>query len=208
MSPFPKMVDVVPEGEHGSARIEHCVVNKRLAELSTLRSMFSRDDPVREGSYVRLYVGGELMMSDTDAERSSNLEVVIKAKGRVLIAGLGVGMILCPILANQKVQGVEVVESSPDVIQLVEPALRGLPGAEKLNVVEADILTWKPPRGSKWDTIYFDIWPDICLDNLPQMQILHRRFGRYKNPGGWMGSWQHERLLLERSRMAQQGRRW
>lgn len=203
---FPKMTEIVPEGAIGSARLEHFVVTKRLADYSNLRSIFSREPSVQEGSYVRLYVSGRLMMSDTDAERSSNLEVVHRAKGQVLIAGLGVGMILCPILAKQGVQSVEVVEASPDVIQLVEPSLKKVPGADKLQVIEADILTWKPTSGRKWDVIYFDIWPDICLDNLPQMQLLHRRFGRHKNPGGWMGSWEHNRLLRERGREARRGR--
>lgn len=32
------------------------------------------------------------------------------------------------------------------------------------------------PKGQKWDTIYFDIWPDVCIDNLEGAARLARKF--------------------------------
>ena len=37
--------------------------------------------------------------------------------------------------------------------------------------------------------IYFDIWPDICTDDIAEAQALQRRFRKYLNPGGYMKSW-------------------
>lgn len=136
------------------------------------------------------------MMSDTDAERRSNYEVVRRATGDVLVAGLGLGMIFHPILAKPEVRSVTVVEKFADVVALVEPTLSPV----KLRVVVADIFAWKPPTGVKWDAIYFDIWPDICVDNLKEMATLHRRFSRRLNPSGWMGSWKYGELLALRQR--------
>jgi len=67
-----------------------------------------RDTYIRPGRYARLHVGHVLMMSDTDMERRSNVQVVQQARGHVLIAGLG--MILHPILAKPEVTRVTVVE--------------------------------------------------------------------------------------------------
>jgi predicted membrane-bound spermidine synthase len=105
------------------------------------------------------------------------------------------------MLASPRVEHVTVVEREPDVIALVGPVFATQLASGRLEIVEADIFSWRPPRGVRYDTIYFDIWPDIAVGNLPAIARLHRRFGRRvnrANPDAWMGSWQHARLLEER----------
>ena len=72
--------------------------------------------------------------------------------------------------------------------------LRGTP------VIEADIFEWKPARGAKFQVIYHDVGETICEDNLKEMSVLHRRFGRYLAPGGWQGSWMREELQAQAKR--------
>lgn len=197
MSEFPRMAERLPAGSVGEARVEHFDVTQDDARWSAFRG-----ECVSAGRYARLYVEGRLMMSDTNMERNSNWEFAYRANGRVLIAGLGLGMILDPVLAKPEVTSVEVIEKSADVIALIRPHFRD----PKLTVIEADVMEWRPPKGRRWDTVYFDIWPDICEDNLDDMATLHRRFGRRlnrDNPNCWMGSWQRGELL----RLRRSGRR-
>lgn len=209
---FPNMVDFLPEGEKGGAKVEHVQVGKHDAGFSMIRAIATggREAPVSEGAYAHLLVNGGLVMSDTQMERRSNYGVAHNAGGDVLIAGLGIGMILLPILANPEVKTVTVIELSQDVIDLVEPHIRKASGknAAKLTVVCADIFEWKVPKGQKWDCIYFDIWADICTDNLKGMTRLHRKFARRKNPGGWMDSWMRETLKLQKARDRREAQRW
>lgn len=196
MVQFPNIVDLLPEGEQGAAKIEHFEVSKDASAFTALRPM----SYVPPGRYAKLTVHGTLMMSDTRMERNSNYEVVRRSKGEVLIAGLGLGLVLHPILRKPEVTRVDVLEKYRDVIDLVEPKVRQWEGGYKLNVIEADVLEWQPPKGQKWDTIYFDIWPNITTDNLAEMKVLHRRFGRRKPLDGWMGSWQHDALKHRKRR--------
>ena len=196
---FRQMCEIVPPGQTDGVLVQHVVVTEKDHELSLLRSIFAREPPVEPGVYVQLHVGGQLMMSDTQMEKTSNYEIVRQARGDVLIAGLGIGLILVPILANPEVTSVTVVEKYEGVIELVGSSLKELSGSEKLKIVHADILEWNPPKGQKWDVLYFDIWPNICEDNLDEMATLHRRFGRRKKPGGWMDSWQRSRLKRDRA---------
>jgi hypothetical protein len=205
---FQKMCEIIPEGRSGNVRVEYFEVSEKDHQSTLLRSLFARESPVFPGKYVRLYVGSCLMMSDTQMEQRSNYEILRQARGDVFIAGLGIGLILAPILANPEVTSVTVVEKYAEVIKLVEPALRKLPGAEKLTIVQADVLEWKPPKGQTWDVLYFDIWPDICVDNLEEMATLHRRFARRKRPGGWMDSWQKQELQSIRARERRQNRNY
>lgn len=189
------MVEKLPEGQLGLAKLTHVEVSEQAASFSRVRAVVTggREQPINAGTYAQLHVGSVLMMSDTQMERRSNYEVVRKARGHVFIAGLGLGMILHPILTKEEVTQVTVVEKYGDVIQLVSPTL---PNQEKLQIIEADVLDWKPAKGTRFDTIYFDIWPDIVEENLDDMAVLHRRFAHFKQPGGWMNSWNKELLTL------------
>ncbi len=201
MADYVPMHTIIPEGSQGVAQIEH----KVLGEPS-LRMAFRPSEYVPKGTYTMLHVNGKLMMSDTPAEQSSNRWITRNARGDVLIAGLGIGMILVPILTKEEVQSVTVIERSKDVIDLVMPNLAKVPGYEKLTVINEDIFNWKPSNGSKWNTIYFDIWPTITTDNLPEMRSLHRKYGRRKTQDGVMTSWQYDYLKSYALRKARASR--
>lgn len=166
----------------------------KIAKLSALYSMSLHDNfDMKPGIYTRLVDKelDEVVMSDTAMERRTNTEIIERARGDVLIAGLGIGMILNPILANPKVRSVTVVEKYDEVI-----ALNMLAGFNinhrKLRLVTADIFEWDPYsvdlRGG-WSVIYFDIWNTIGQENRAQMDALHEKFQRRLAPGGWMESW-------------------
>lgn len=205
MSNWVPMHTVLDEGSSGNARIEHFDVNKHASEMTSFR----RGEYVREGRYTRLIVDNVVMMSDTHMEKNSNWSIVHNAKGHVLIAGLGLGMITLPILAKPEVETVTVVEMNPHVIRLVEPCLRKRPESAKLTIVEADIFAWEPPKSMKWDTIYFDIWPFICTDNLAEMTRLHKKFARRKtSKSAFMDSWMRQTLQSQNRADKREEAKW
>jgi len=135
-------------------------------------------------------------------ERRTNLEIVQQARGRVLIAGLGIGMILRAILRKPEVTHVTVLEKYKDVIDLVFPSLLRMlaqwPPAEqppRLEVFHADVFEWTPPPDRpRYHVIYFDIWPNSTIDSLPEMHALHKRYRPLLAKGGWMDSWTYRKL--------------
>jgi hypothetical protein len=148
--------------------------------------------------------GWVLMMSDTPYEIRCASSFKIFSKGDVLIFGLGLGATTIPVLRREEVKSVTVIELNPDVIAMVEPALKEhVPEAKKLKVINDNALTWKPPKGKLYDTVWADIWPDICTDNLPEMTKLRRRFGRLLNrkadPRAYFGVWEEHYLKRQRS---------
>lgn len=189
-APFVPMANVIPEGEHGNARIEHFTVE-------THARMFAHpDEYVHPGKYARLYIGNTLWMSDTGHEQRTNVGAVRAAHGNVLIGGLGIGLIVLPILRIPTVNSVLVVERSEDVIAFVETPLRKAAGvdANKLSIVCADVTDWRPERGQRFDLIYFDIWAEQSTDDVEDMKRLHARFRSRLAKGGKVTSWQYDRL--------------
>lgn len=199
--PFFQMASVVPEGTHGKWAIQHFTVTKDEPQF---RAMFHPDEYVEPGTYARLTHNNHVVMSDTRMEQRSNHWAVLDARGDVLIGGLGLGMVLLPVLKKPDVQSVTIIERSPDVVALVVPALmKRLTPAErkKLHVVQADAYDWAPAhKGRQFDFAYFDIWTDICEDNLEDMKRLGRHYQRYMRKGGKIRHWQRALLEYRRGR--------
>lgn len=198
---YAKMVDILPESQSGEVSIKHFEVGAEASNFTRLRAAINGciRDYVPAGRYARLIVNDVLMMSDTPTEQRENLRLIQMAYGDVLIAGLGLGMVLVPLLANPNITSITVIELSPDVIKLVAPHFAD----PRVKIIQADFLTWKAPRGARWDTIYFDIWPDINVDDMPEVTKLRRRYRRRLNPQGWMGVWaQDQRRAARRHEVA------
>lgn len=156
--------------------------------------------------HVELHINGRLMMSDARMEQLTNAEFVERAHGDVLVAGLGLGMVLFPVLVKPAVQSVTVIERNADVIALVEPAVRH----PKLTVIHGDIFQWAP-EGKVFQTIYFDIWPTRGASQQAGIDRLHERFAAClddADPGRWMGSWYHRELAEEQRELDRRERRW
>lgn len=203
--PFHQMVDVIPEGEVDGARITHFEVNEDEAKRFNLSCYFTPGgarQAIDPGRYVRLHLDEERepMMSDTPFEQSSNRYFVLDASGDVLIGGLGIGMVVHSLLHRHElekpkystrildpVRSITVVEIDHRVIELVEPYVRD----DRLTVIQGDVFEWKPLNGMKYDSLWFDIWPHVCVDNLPEIARLHQR-GKYwkRSKDALMDSWE------------------
>lgn len=182
------LVDV-PEGKKGPWTVERFTVSKKDADFFNLRQIIARQGGRRimPGTYTRLIreKAWDPMMSDTPAERWDHYAVVKLAKGRVLVAGLGLGVVLNALLRKSEIQHVTILEKDADVIALVAPHYQAKANG-RLTIVHADVFEWVPPKGERWDVVWFDIWPNMCEDHLPEMTRLKRKFARR---AAWKGCW-------------------
>jgi hypothetical protein len=200
-----RVADYLNEGHQGIAAVERYEISKEASAFTSMRAMQHPDEYIAPGVYTRLMVKGQLMMSDTQMEKDTNLRFVHGASGEVLIAGLGLGLVIQAIMDKPGVTHVTVVEKYQDVIDLVGPTMKALYG-DKLTIILADIFEWKPERGKKYDTIYFDIWASQSTDTLKEIARLHQRFGGRLASNGWLDSWRRAELQARKRREARQGR--
>ena len=184
----------LPTGKDGVYEISHKVATERDAAWSNMRAAAGHPwERIRAGTYTRLTKGGDwgTLMSDTDMEWQTNGAPLYRSKGAVLMAGLGIGFIVKEVVERPQVTSVVVVEKSPEVVRLVEPAMRAVLGplASKLAIVVADIKEYKPARGYRFDCIYVDIWGDQSPDEIAEGQKICARLRRYQSKGGWTSFW-------------------
>jgi len=190
------VIDLFPETiTKGVATISNYEFKNSENPLFNLRAV--RDGGlmfhISDGRYVRLHINSELVMSDTHLEKISNSSFVTHANGNILIAGLGIGLIIKNILNKNNIQSITIVEKYQDVIDIVSPKFID----SRITNICDDIYNWKPNKGTRYDTLYFDIWSDISVDNLKDIAKLHNKFKFFvnrDNPNHYMNSWMKEYL--------------
>lgn len=185
----------VPVGKMGDWEISRFSVSSSEANFHNLReSIHGGRRTILPGVYTKLTCSGKIIMSDTPAELQDHWEPARRARddrseqyipNRILINGLGLGVVAQAVLDEPTVAHVTVVEKSSDVIALVGLHYVRKYG-DRLTIICADALKWKAPKGRRYSVVWHDIWNDICADNLPEMHRLHRKYGRRCD---WQGSW-------------------
>lgn len=190
----------VSEGCVGDWRVERFTVSAEAAKMERMWAMLGGGRGVPEGEYTRLMHRGSVVMSDTPDEMRDHYEPVRMARGHCLVNGLGLGMVANAMAARESVERVTVIEISPEVIELVSPSLHS-----KVSVICADALEWRAPRPGqtrgrgcwphRFGVVWHDIWPEICLDQIPERQKLMRRYGRRSD---WQGCWAADQISRAR----------
>lgn len=156
--------------------------------------------PAAPGWYTSLrHAERGLVMSDIPAETCGSLAFTDYAESipgaRVLIAGLGLGIVPARLLRYGDLASIDVIEIDADVIRLVteDAAEEGAPNDwaadPRLGIHHADAFTWRAPRGRRYDAAWFDVWDTVSAANLPSMRELHRRYAR-RVARGRMWSWE------------------
>lgn len=183
----------VPEGSAGLWTVERFTIGDPRSDLGAMQIAFD-GRYCQPGTYTRLiHMHRGVVMSDTMAERDDHHSFVRNATGHCLINGLGIGMCLAAILRKDSVTKVTVVEVDKDIIDLVSPHYSD----PRVNIVHCSAFDYQPPKGERYGAVWHDIWDSICEDNLPEMERLHRKYGRRAD---WQGSWGKEIILHQRRR--------
>lgn len=189
----------VPEGAAGPWKVERFTIGDQPSIYKMRLALEGRG--VQPGTYTRLvHAQRGVVMSDTQAEKRDHIEFVVRAKGNVLINGLGIGMCLAAALNKPSVLSVTVVELDPDVIKLVAPHYIN---DSRVTIVNASAFDYKPSKGIRYGAVWHDIWDTISEDNLDEMKRLHRKYGRCAD---WQGSW--GRSWIERERRRERSNPW
>ncbi|MEU5425225.1 hypothetical protein AB0H73_06405 [Streptomyces olivoreticuli] len=173
-----RMAVNVPEGECGGMRVEKFTMGE--FDLNNLREAMRNSRGTRPGTYTRLVADNDFWMSDVDAEKLDHWPAVEKISSlkarRVLINGLGLGMVVQAALSFDHVEHIDVVEQDERVIKLVSPTYTD----PRVTIHHADaydqMKAW--PRGTKWDVGWSDIWPEIIPDNLADMERFNRSYAQ------------------------------
>ncbi len=154
------------------------------------------------GVYWRLKRGNEVVMSNTPAEIRDHREFIRRACGNVLINGLGLGVIVEILLAKPEVEHITIIETSEDVIKLTGKYYDDEP---RVTIIHDDAFKYVPPKGTRYNAVWHDIFDNICEKNIEDMKKLHRKYGRRCD---WQGSWCRWECERQRRESQKYDREW
>lgn len=105
---------------------------------------------------IRLYEGDLWWTTFPETGMDDQKPIALKCFGKVLVGGLGLGVIVELLNKNTRVKSVVVVEIAQEVIDLVWPHLNG---KSKAKIVCSGIKDYMKETKAKFDCVYLDIWP-------------------------------------------------
>lgn len=191
MSAAPKaFTSDVPAGTSGTWRLERFELAAPRSDGVDTRPWWAVDPA---GTYTRLVNGGEVYMSDLYAELYTQAPAIDEARargGRILITGLGMGLVVEAILAEASsrapIEQIVVIEYSADVVALVGPYMEAKFG-DQVVVRLGDARTWRPDDDERFTVGWHDIWADPWLPvAAAESEQMIEHYDRWCD---WQGSW-------------------
>jgi hypothetical protein len=197
---FTQMTLVIPKAKSGDFEIKRYKITKQDISVANIRTInHPYEVPPKKGTVTILAriseqsFGDDVIMSDSEFDKHTNSNILRIAHGNILIAGLGIGMILIPLLKKKDVQTITVIEKEQDVINLVYKHIKKYDKKNKLEVIHDDIFSIELSKERKFDVMYFDIWNNVCGDNYSQMKTLKKKFSKNRAKHCTIVSWEEER---------------
>jgi hypothetical protein len=152
----------IPKGKSGNVEIDYVIhpANEPIDIISMRTAMFTGQKPLtatynKPIIYTILKDHNGTWMSNTPTEQMTQHNELKKCKGKVLVAGLGLGYFVKKLQEKENVTKVKVIELSKDVIKLV---WKHLELDKRFSVIETDIKKYLQTTKEKYDWVYLDIW--------------------------------------------------
>ena len=127
-------------------------------------------------SYLALTEGNNIWMSLNPNEIETMKPYINKAKGNVLVLGLGMGYVPFMMSLRSDVKSITIVEKDPEIIGLFNSLI--LPNYKnkgKIRVVEDDAINYVRKQ-NKYDYIFADLWhsPEDGLSLFVQLKRINK----------------------------------
>ena len=197
----PIMLDAARAGSIPAGTAGRWSVTKFLLEKPLQVTFKEKLRTIPPGHYTQLFClteetmhqpPGEIVMHDREDELLTHLDFMLRARGRVLVTGLGLGCVVRGLLVNPQVEHITVLERDPYVMRLVAPHMIQTP---RLEIIETCAFTWLHETSQEFDCAWHDVWNDEHRGD-PHLHVMHSdllqaSFSRVK----FQGAWQFPRYL-------------
>ena len=127
-------------------------------------------------SYLALTEGNNIWMSLNPNEIETMKPFIDKAKGNVLVLGLGMGYVPFMMATKKEVKSITIIEKDPEIIGLFNTLIYpNFKNTEKIKIIEDDAINYTK-KNNKYDYIFADLWhsPEDGLSLFVQLKRINR----------------------------------
>ena len=109
-------------------------------------------------SYLALTEGNNIWMSLNPNEIETMKPFINKAKGNVLVLGLGLGYVPFMMSLKEEVKHITIIEKDPDIINLFNKMIfPSFKNQNKISIIKDDAINYAKSH-QKYDYIFADLW--------------------------------------------------
>lgn len=183
------MSDILKEGRRGKVMLTKKIILKGtvLRTYDAKQGRFYKGRMDDDMPIVALSEDGGVWMSDTPQAQESLEPVIKRARGDVLVAGLGIGYVPTLLSRKPNVNRIDIVEKNRDVINLVYPQV----WTSKHRIIKGDVFRILANTSYRYDFIHIDVWMGI-LQPLKEIQRVTTLARRCLKPHGEVHCWTQE----------------
>jgi spermidine synthase len=132
----------------------------------------------------------DTVMEDSAGELKKHLPIWLKARGRVLVSGLGLGCVVRGLLASPYVEHIDVIEIDELICAIVGREFRD---NLRVTIHLGDALSYQLSSEARWDFAWHDIWTPKNEGLQVQHAKLMMKFRRKIETA--QGAWQFPRCF-------------
>ena len=161
--PYEGLLDI-PEQKVGAFEVKHVIEPAGAKiKISNFRTCMYGGHPVKDVVYNHetrwheLLEDGGVWTSDRPIEQYQQRESILGFRGRVLIGGLGLGVVVQMLTKYKGVTQIDVIEKAPEVMQLVQPYV----GDKRVSFYRDDLFDFLKQSAKlerTYNHAFFDIW--------------------------------------------------
>jgi hypothetical protein len=130
---------------------------------------------------AKMHVGGDIVMIDNLPELQKHLPILMRAAGRVLITGLGLGCVVRGLLSKPDVEHIDVVEIDRQILDRIGPEFSG---NSRVTLHHADAMRFKV-NGRRWDWAWHDLWDEHEALAIVHSKLIFRLCRVVRHQGAW-----------------------
>lgn len=129
-------------------------------------------------------IDNQVWMSCTPMEMASHYVPIKKAKGRVGVAGLGMGYYILRIMNKKSVKSIDLYEIDEKVINIFKKEFSNRKGFEKINFIQGNLFD--NLKNTDYDFFYNDIYPTLgSTEAIDDMKYIKKQYPKIKNYHYW-----------------------
>jgi hypothetical protein len=165
--------------------------NKSIASKK-IKSFYNVTTEYEGFSDIYLTKNNEIVMNTTEFELLTNKEFLEKSNGDILIIGLGLGMVVYPLLNDPNVTSIKIIENDPTLIQYIGNKISNYDNLNKVTIISGDAYTYHNVMdiNEKYDTIFLDFWTQLNKENVEEVTTIKENYRPFlKDQNSILLSW-------------------
>jgi hypothetical protein len=158
----------------------------------TIKDFYNVTNEYENFSDVYLFKKGEIVMCSTEMELLTNKPFIDNVIGDVLIVGLGLGMVVFPLLNEDSITSITIIEKELDLINFVGFKISEMDTNNKVTILMGDAYNHyeRLAPNKKYDTIFLDFWNQIDMSNVDEVTSMKQYYSPFlKNETSKIISW-------------------